>query len=100
MKKDMLFLDQKHPNESCPKEDHPPALQPVHRDMIRLILRWVLRFPWVPIWLTKKGVAAGCRWLWLAIQDSFMFATDLPGVEFGLDRVITAIYLVLTFWWT
>ena len=80
-----LVWDQEHPNESCPEEDHPPALQPGHRDLVRLILFWVMRLPGIPILLSKKAIAAAFKWLWLATQDAFMFATDIPGAEFGLD---------------
>ena len=40
------------------------------------------------ILISKKDVAAAFKWLWLAIRDAFMFATDIPGAEFGLDKVI------------
>ena len=80
---------------------HPPALQPRHREVIRMILWWTLRLPGVPILLAKKDVAEAFKWVWIDANDVPLFGADIPGDGFGLpERRITAIYLCLTFGFT
>ena len=88
-------------NEGTDPAAHPPALQPRHREVIRMILWWTLRLPGVPILLAKKGVAEAFEWVWIDADDVPPFGADIPGDGFGLSgRRITAIYLCVTFGFT
>eukprot|EP00959_Pyramimonas_sp_CCMP1952_P019078 403145-Pyramimonas_sp.AAC.1 len=44
------------PIQSCPKEDRPPADQPRHEDLARIVLWWKARMPGVDIFLSRKDV--------------------------------------------
>jgi hypothetical protein len=87
-------------NDGCPKEDHPPALQPLHKEMAKCLLYWGMRFPGIPLLIAKKDISEAFKWVWLALQDISLFAADIPGAEFRVKGMITAVYLVLTFGWT
>ncbi len=95
-----LIWDATVPNEDCPKEDHPPAFQPRHADLARVILFWKMRFPRLRVLLSKKDIRAAFKLLWLALQDMFIFAADFPGEQFGAEGLITALYVCLTFGWS
>lgn len=97
--KGRLVWDARRVNSYCKKEEHPPALQPRHSELARLILWWATRFPGVPVRLAKKDTAEAFKWIPLGATDIRFFAADLPGGEFGVDRDITAVYRVLTFGW-
>ena len=78
----------------------PPALQPRHGEVARVILFWAHMFPGIAILLAKKDVAEAFRWLWIALQDCCLFAADFHGRDFGLEGLVTALYTALTFGWT
>ena len=99
--KGRIVWDQRVLNEGTDPAAHPPALQPRHREVIRLILWWSLRLPGIPILLAKKDVAEAFKWVWIDSEDVPLFGADIPGEGFGLpDRRITAVYLCLTFGFT
>ena len=100
--------DQRQVNEGVPEDAHPPALQPRHRQLARLVLHWQARYPGVPVLLAKKDIAGAFRLLWVAPGDVELFAGELPwrpehcvqgdpdeGRDLGEGLV--AIYLVLSF---
>ena len=96
-----IVWDARFPNQGCAKEDHPPALQPRHREVARLLAWWAYRLPGIRLLLAKKDVAEAFKWLWVLLKDVGMFAADLPGEPFGLGSDIwTAIYTCLTFGWS
>ena len=97
--KGRLIADARLVNQHCAKEDHPPALQPRHSEMARLLVWWQTRWPGIPIYLSKKDVAEAFRWLRVQDDDCRLFACDLPGNVWGLPNPITALYLSLTFGW-
>ena len=51
--KGRLVWDQRVLNEGTDEAAHPPAPQPRHREVIRLILWWSLRLTGIPILLAK-----------------------------------------------
>ena len=87
-------------NRTCAKENHPPALQPRHSEMARAILWWKQRFPFARILLSKKDISDAFKWVPVQLDDTRLFAADLPGKEFGISKPITVIYNTLTFGWT
>ena len=95
-----IIWDGRVHNARCPKEDHPPAGQPRHRNVTKEILWWQHRHPGLKILLSKMDIAEAFRWIWLLPQDACVFATELGGYAWGLSQQIIAIYLVLTFGWT
>eukprot|EP00435_Cladocopium_sp_Y103_P015205 s4477_g3.t1 len=98
--KGRVIWDAKPVNAYCDKGRHPPALQPKHEEVARLIVWWQCRFPGVPILLSKKDVSDAFKWVPLRGSDTRLFAADLPGGEFGMPgKTITVIYNSLTFGW-
>ena len=111
--------DQREFNESCPKETHPPAVQPYHRQVARQLLWWTQRYPGIPIYIAKRDVNGAFRLLWLAPQDTELFTTTLPWrpeemeaeakeegpVPRALKKAVSyvnmlVVYLVLSFGWS
>ena len=87
-------------NQTCHKTRHPPALQPRHSEMARIILWWKHRFPGLRVLLSKKDVSDAFKWIPVRQEDTRLFAADLPGQAFGSECPITVIYNTLTFGWT
>ena len=87
-------------NKTCHKTRHPPALQPRHAEMARVILWWKHRFPGLRIFLSKKDVSDAFKWIPVRQEDTRLFAADLPGQAFGSEHPLTVIYNTLTFGWT
>ena len=81
------------------KYAHPPAAQPRHRELARLILWWKARLPGTTIRLSKLDVDSAYKVIWLCIPDVGLFATELPGGAVGWDGPVLVLYLVLTFGW-
>ena len=91
--------DQRESNELSSKYDHPPAPQPRHRGLARLILWWKVNYPGRKIFLAKRDVDSAFKLLWVAPEDACVFTTELPGSTIGLDHMVLVIYLSLTFGW-
>eukprot|EP00438_Fugacium_kawagutii_P010033 Skav212665 [mRNA] locus=scaffold1227:565246:577475:+ [translate_table: standard] len=99
--KGRVIWDAKPINEFCDKSRHPPALQPKHDEVARLIVWWQTRYPNTPILVSKKDVSDAFKWIPVRGEDTRLFAADLPGGEFGAPgRNITVLYNSLTFGWT
>ena len=99
--KGRVIWDAKPVNAFCDKSRHPPALQPRHDEVARLIVWWQLRYPNTPILLSKKDVSDAFKWIPIRKEDTRLFAADLPGGEFGAPgKCITVMYNSLTFGWT
>ena len=79
--------------------NHPPALQPRHSEMARAILWWKHRYPFAKVLLSKKDISDAFKWIPVAHEDTRLFAADLPGNRFGLDKPVTIVYNSLTFGW-
>ena len=79
--------DQQGINASVLKEAHPPALQPRHRQLARLVLWWRARCPGLKIFLAKQDIAGAFRLVWLEPQDAEFFAGDLPCWPEDVDKV-------------
>ncbi|CAK0902505.1 unnamed protein product, partial [Prorocentrum cordatum] len=73
-----LIHDQRRANETTDKTWHPPAAQPFHRQLARLIVWWSVKLPRIPILLSKLDVKGAFKLLWVDPQDVGTFATDLP----------------------
>ncbi|CAE7605448.1 unnamed protein product [Symbiodinium sp. CCMP2592] len=95
--KGRLIWDARRVNTYCSKEQHPPALQPKHAELTRLVLWWTSRLPGLGVKLAKKDTSEAFKWVPITPADSRFFAADLPGAEFGLDSDVVALYRVLTF---
>lgn len=99
--KGRVIWDAKPVNEFCDKGRHPPALQPRHDEVARLIAWWQMRHPSTPILLSKKDVSDAFKWVPVRGEDTRLFAADLPGGEFEAPgKTITVIFNSLTFGWT
>ena len=92
--------DQRLVNALGTKEDHPPAAQPRHRELARLILWWKVRCPGLPILIAKRDVDSAYKLIWICLDDVGLFATELPGSEIGRKGNVVVMYLVLTLGWS
>eukprot|EP00959_Pyramimonas_sp_CCMP1952_P164414 3437209-Pyramimonas_sp.AAC.1 len=77
--KGRLIWDGTAPNQSCPKGGHPPADQPRHEDLARIIMWWKARMPGVDIVLAKKDIKDAFRWVAMHEMDACIFGADLEG---------------------
>lgn len=99
--KGRVIWDARPVNAHCHRSRHPPALQPRHDEVAKLILWWQLRYPGMDVLLAKKDVAEAFKWVPVRSSDTRLFAADLPGSEFGASgKTITVMYNSLTFGWT
>lgn len=99
--KGRVIWDARPVNAHCHCSRHPPALQPRHDEVAKLILWWQLRYPGMDVLLAKKDVAEAFKWVPVRSSDTRLFAADLPGSEFGASgKTITVMYNSLTFGWT
>ena len=73
--------DQRATNCLISKYDHPPAPQPRHRGLARLILWWKLNYPGRQVFLAKCDVDSAFKLLWVTPEDAYVFATKLPGAR-------------------
>ena len=96
--------DQRGVNALTDKEWHPPAVQPKHVQIARLVLWHKCQCPGVEVLLSKKDIAGAFRLLWLDPRDVALFAGELPWLPSemeGGEQVdggdITVIYLVSSF---
>ncbi|CAE7778356.1 unnamed protein product [Symbiodinium sp. CCMP2592] len=98
-----IVHDQRVINCGTDKEWHPPAIQPKHEQVARLVLRAKAHLPGTDIFMSKKDVAGAFRLLWVDPNDADLFAGDLPwvpeemeGGKQGDDGMeMTVVYLVL-----
>ena len=84
---------------TCSKYDHPPASQPRHRGLTRLILWWQQRLPGVRILIARRDVDSAFKLIWVNLSDVGLFATEFPGEHLGLSGSVLVLYSVLTFGW-
>ena len=104
--------DARRYNLGCHKRRHPPALTPRHRELARTILLWSVRFPGIPVYLSKRDVAAAFKLIYVSPDDVGGMATELDGPALrkayegslttllrGCQKVanLVALYLVLVF---
>ena len=96
--------DQRGVNAFTDKVFHPPALQPKHVQVARLVLWIKQRLPGITVLISKRDIAGAFRLLWVDPVDVELFAGDLPWCpEFMEDgeaidgKEFTVIYLVSSF---
>ena len=101
--------DQRRINAGTHKELHPPAVQPLHQQIVRRILWLKARYPGVPILMAKKDVAGAFRLLWLDPRDVELFGGEVPWEpghmgggsdtkkQQGDPKALTMLYLVSSF---
>jgi len=70
--------DQRGVNSAVAAEVHPPALQPRHRQLARLVLHWKSRFPMIRVLLAKKDIKGAFRLLWVKPEDCELFGGEVP----------------------
>ena len=79
--KGRVIWDARIVNELCSKDDHFPAAQPKHAEVVRLIVWYQTRYPGVRILLAKKDISEAFKWLWVTQEDCRLFGADLPGED-------------------
>jgi len=76
-----IVHDQRGVNAGIDPASHPPALQPRHRQLARLILHYKSRYPRIPILISKKDASGAFQLIWLRPEDCGLFAGELPWNE-------------------
>jgi hypothetical protein len=98
--KGRVIWDAKPINEFCDKGRHPPALQPKHDEVARLMAWWQTRYPNTPTLIPKRT----CRTLSSGSQSgkghSPVRCRSPRRRVRGPGRNITVLYNSLTFEWT
>eukprot|EP00972_Heterocapsa_arctica_P027079 3982993-Heterocapsa_arctica.AAC.1 len=94
-----FITDMRQPNKGCLKEDHPPALQPRHREVAREILWWQARCPRIPVLLAKRDVKAAFKLIWLRVEDVGLMCIELVGNWLGDHPDVAAIFMSMNFGW-
>ena len=96
--------DQRGLNALTHKDWHPPALQPKHEQIARLILWNKCQMPGVEILLSKKDMAGAFRLLSVNPKNVPLFAGDLPWQPDAMaegqhtkGEDLTVVYLVSSF---
>ncbi|CAE7868156.1 unnamed protein product, partial [Symbiodinium necroappetens] len=69
------------------------------KKVARVILYWGLKFPGIPILLSKKDVSDAFKWIPVALPDSRFFAADLPASYLDSEFDATLVYGFMTFGW-
>ena len=70
--------DMRPTNEDGDTRNHPPALSPRPREVVRGTAFWRRRHPGIPIVYIKQDVDSAFKTAWLRIDDMGRSATDLP----------------------
>eukprot|EP00971_Amphidinium_carterae_P311340 6188068-Amphidinium_carterae.1 len=70
--------DQRITNQFCPSYLHPPALQPKHSQIVRLVKWWQTMLPGIPVMIAKRDISSAFRLIWVDPEDCEVFAADLP----------------------
>jgi hypothetical protein len=73
-----IVHDQRGVNSGVEQTVHPPALQPYHRQLARLVLHWQSRYPRLPVFLAKKDIRGAFRLLWIKPEDCELFGGEVP----------------------
>jgi hypothetical protein len=89
----------KKSNADVLKEHFFPALMPRHKELARLILWWIQRFPGIPLLIAKKDIADAFKWLWVLAESAGLLSTNFPDSKTGLGANLILIWLVLNFGW-
>ena len=99
-----IVHDQRAINAGTHKEWHPPAIQPKHEQIARMVLRQKAKLPGIQILMSKKDIAGAFRLLWVDPRDVELFAGDLPWVPEEMEgnepadgEDMTVVYLVSSF---
>ena len=101
--------DQRRINAGTHKGLHPPAVQPMHQQIVRRILWLKTRYPGVDVVLAKKDVAGAFRLLWVDPKDVEIFGGEVPWMPCQMGscqheqkqptdpKNVTMLYLVSSF---
>ena len=92
--------DMRLQNQDGCKYDHPPALQPRHRQVARLSLWWSARHPKVPQVCAKRDVNRAFKWHHVRDEEAAEFGTSLPGETIGVAGKVLLVYGVMVFGWS
>ena len=92
--------DMRLANAYSPKELHPPALQPRHRQLARISTYLKVRYPGVRQLCAKRDVNRAFKWVWIHDEDVEEFGASLPGEKVGLEGRVIMIHCVMVFGWS
>ena len=87
-------------NAATSKRDHPPAVQPRHRQVARHAIWHRARHPGVPLLCAKRDLSRAFKWIDIKPSDVGDFGTSLPGTYVGLEGDVRIVYLAMVFGWT
>ena len=86
-------------NAATHKFQHPPAVQPRHRQIARKAIWWGARHPGIRCLIAKLDVSRAFKWHDVAPEDTSDFGSALPGGPVGVEGRVKMIYGGLPFGW-
>ena len=92
--------DMRHANVYSPREPHPPALQPRHRQLARISAYLAVRYPGVRQLCAKRDVNRAFKWICVRDDDVEEFGASLPGELAGVEGRVVMIHCVTVFGWS
>ena len=87
-------------NAATHKHQHPPAVQPRHRQIARKALWWSARNPGVRCLMAKLDVSRAFKWHTVDPKKCADFGSALPGKAVGIEGRVKMIYGGLPFGWS
>ena len=86
-------------NAATHKYQHPPAVQPRHRQIARKAIWWKARNPGIRCLIAKLDVSRAFKWHAVAPEDTADFGSALPGELVGVEGRVKLVYGGLPFGW-
>ena len=86
-------------NAATHKYQHPPAVQPRHRQIARKAIWWKARNPGIRCLIAKLDVSRAFKWHDVAPEDTADFGSALPGELVGVEGRVKLVYGGLPFGW-
>ena len=86
-------------NAATHKYQHPPAVQPRHRQIARKAVWWRARNPGIRCLIAKLDVSRAFKWHDVAPEDTADFGSALHGGPVGVEGRVKLVYGGLPFGW-
>ena len=89
-------------NSHTPMDRHPPAVCPLHAELIAYLVWLTVQVPGVPVLFVMRDVKAAFKLVWVGVADQHWFGTRLPASAlkaFASWATLLVVFTVLVFGW-
>ena len=76
-----VVRDLRQANEYSPKERHRAVRTPTHQDIARKIVAEKLKWPGVPVLISKRDIDGAFKRVWWKLDEIGLFATDIEAQQ-------------------